>query len=534
MVKAKSAYATRLSSLGSSGSHWSTINALTSRVPSHTSLSCDEAERLNDVFARVFQKEDLDPNSLYGVNESFVPCIVTPEDVRLAISETKSNASGPDAISGVIYRKFSSILSVPLAGIFNMCFAACDFPISWRRANIIAKEKKGTDQHRPISLLPFPSKVLEKLTLWKLLIPSLQRPFNPQQFAYIPGGCGGCTSALTYIRLHTLQHISNTSGYTRILSLDFSKAFDTISHRLILQILADRFGCPAHLIRFVASYLTNRCQRVVSGPHITQWRPASSGVPQGSVLGPLLFAMYVDDACPVNTNTSFVIYADDFNVLHNVSSTQHDKLQEEVDELVKWSRGRKLVLNPSKTQLLTVSRSKAQCAPIVISGTTIYEAANARILGVYFSCDTKWDLQFSTLYARCCRCLSMVKKLWQAGGASRLVWLAYLGLVFSQIAWCWPVLCDVPKSHKQKLLRLELTVARWAGTRPPKALSERLDDVCVRLIKRIASNKNAHPLAEFFQVRDFLPKVRNPRILLPPPSRHSFLQNSFVKYSAWT
>ena len=220
--------------------------------------------------------------------------------------------------------------------------------------------------------------------------------------------------------------------------------------------------------------------------------------------------------------------------IHHVSVTAPDSLQLEADSVAEWATSKRLRLNVRKTQLITISRCSVAPPSVYMNGILIEEKSEMRILGVMFSSTTSWEAQHTLLYERCCRSLSLVKRLWLNNVSPSILWQAYLGLVFSHIAWCWPVICDLPKKHLVKYERLERTVARWSRTAPSQSLTIRLDDIAERLAKRVATHSDKHPLATFFVIRAPTTSLRRQRVLLPPASRHKYFLNTFIRYCSRT
>ena len=147
--------------------------------------------------------------------------------------------------------------------IFTRCIQDCYFPFIWKLADI-CPIPKGNSNYRPISLLPCASKVFERIFVKKFLVPTLKCSFNPYQFGFLPTGFGGCTNAVTYARLDILRHLSTTSGYVRCVQIDLEKAFDKISHSVILSTLQEYVSNQPWILSFVYSFLSDRWQRVIS------------------------------------------------------------------------------------------------------------------------------------------------------------------------------------------------------------------------------------------------------------------------------
>ena len=190
----------------------------------------------------------------------------------------------------------ASEVAYPLRLIFQKCMTIGKFPDSWKYANVVPIHKKGNRQlkmnYRPISLLPICGKILEKIVFDQVysfinvnnLLSNYQSGFRP-----------GDSAIYQFISItSTIYETFEKYDETRALFLDISKAFDKVWHDgLILKLKCN--GISGSLLDFFQNYLQNRYQRVVLNGTVSDWRCINAGVPQGSVLGPLLFLVYVSD-----------------------------------------------------------------------------------------------------------------------------------------------------------------------------------------------------------------------------------------------
>ncbi len=235
----------------------------------------------------------------------------------------------------------------------------CD-PSNWKSANIVAIHKSGSRQnvanYRPISLLPLISKVFERILcnhLWRHVQPAI----SEQQHGFVPGR--DCTTNLTSL-LQEAYSAVDRRGQLDIIYTDFSKAFDRVSHKHLIHKLAS-FNVHSNLLNLLSSYLTYRRHRVVVDGQCSSWHPVPSGVPQGSVLGPMLFSLFINDLPQCITNKS-LLFADDMKVFRPVyNESDCISLQEDIHKISNWCSTWQLNLNFAKCSVLSVTLKKKPC-----------------------------------------------------------------------------------------------------------------------------------------------------------------------------
>lgn len=518
----------------STSEKWKFISKQIKNRSDFSTIDEDKANVLNEQFQSNFTDPDISLFRDIRTSTRHETPSVSEYQIADMIKRCKSNSVGPDGVPGYFYRKFVHVLVYPLTVLFNRCLQAGCFPSSWKLANVLPLSKPN-GEHRPISILPFLSKILERLIRDHLLLPSINKAFDSRQFGFLPNSFGGCTNALLFLRLTILQHLSaKSSNICKLLAIDFKKAFDSLSHLSILNTLAHDFNCPTSVVAMIEDFLSYRFQRVSVNGIVTSWKSVSSGVPQGSILGPLLFVLFINDL-PRLKNSQIVAYADDVTVVHLTDISDELDFQSDIDSFVDWAHKKKLVINDTKTKSLIVSRhSSPPISNVTINGHIIEEASALKILGVFFSSDNRWDFHVDFLFKKCCRALSLVKRIRFNCTNTEIVWQAYIGLVFSQISFCWPVICDLKNCHFKKFEKLDHIVRRWTSDSSKPTLRFMLDKVCIRLINKVSRFSDCHPLSDFFIVRPINSQTRHQRKLLCYQRKSSFYNKSFVKFSKFT
>ena len=277
---------------------------------------------------------------------------VQEDEVRQVINNLKNNKS----VSGKIptrMLKLAAELCIPfLTTLFNSCIESSTFPDELKLAEIIpAFKNKGSNtdksNYRPISLLPIVSKIFERLLVNQLLV------YLEENFSKLLCGFrkGHSTQHTLLNMLRTWQNCIANSGKVGALLIDLSKAFDCLPHDLLLAKL-EAYGISENGCKLLYNYLSNRKQRVRIGSHFSSWLKISLGVPQGSILGPLLFNIFINDLLFTVNNISN--FADD-NTLYACGpslSVVIDKLKHDLHLITNWFKCNSMVANSSKFELI--------------------------------------------------------------------------------------------------------------------------------------------------------------------------------------
>jgi hypothetical protein len=382
-------------------------------------------------------------------------------------------------------------------------------------------------------------KVLEKLVLTEWLLPLLQRPFSPCQFAFIPWiKYRGCCNALTLAKIWTAKALDEGASYVSWLAIDFRKAFDSVSHKMILDTLVNHFCVSNSVVLWIQDYLTGRMQGVITNNSSTSpYLTCGSGVPQGSILGPVLFAMLLDPCLHSSIKTKMIAYADDCTLLHKVMPLEHDTLQDEADLFVKSALTQGLEINPSKCQIIHFlsTHFPSPTAPplILLHGNPLSPVKSIKILGVSFTSDLKWNTHLLYVYKKCARAAYFIKLLHTRGVKGSLLRSACSALVFSHLTYCWPVFCECLLRDLRPLLNLEKRLSKLCN-HPiyDEGLKSYLDNQCVRLARRI-SKLDGHPLEECFLRNPSVStmQLRNTKKFVPLPAKYAAFKNSFTKFA---
>ena len=287
------------------------------------------------------------------VLDSLVLC---EDDVyKVLLNLDPSKAPAPDGLPTMVLMTCARELTPSLCALFNLSLAEGKLPTEWKDALVVPVHKKGKKEdvtnYRPITLLCVVSKVLERC-IFKHFKDFLCPLFDNAQHGFLQGR-STVTQLLAFY--HEIGQSLDKGLQSVILYLDLAKAFGSVSHQRLLLKLS-QYGVSGKLLQWFESYLGQCGQQCWVHGFVSSRSPVLSGVPQGSILGPLLFLVYVNDLPPVIQNR-IALFADDSKCSSVIERLQDcESLQKDLDSLHGWSDNWHLKFNTSKCAVLTVKR----------------------------------------------------------------------------------------------------------------------------------------------------------------------------------
>ena len=324
-------------------------------------------------------------------------------------------SSGSDNISALMLKRCAVAIAPCITRLFNKSISTGTFPSAWKFARIVPIPKGGDRRnpanYRPVSLLSILSKLLEK-HITGLLQDHLSTyaPLSACQWGFTAGR--STTTALISFT-HDIMEAVDKGHEVCSVFFDLSKAFDKVSHPVLIRKLADLSVSPV-LIRWIYSYLSNRCQAVVLDGAQSVTLPVVSGVPQGSVLGPFLFLIYIDKVSSSVTNGSkLAMYADDIVLYRSVSTwVDFSLIQQDISSISNWISDNYLVLNVAKCCYVIFSKKRCGSTPSVplhLGNNILLERRDQiKYLGVTFTSDLSWSRHIETIVKKARRQLGIM------------------------------------------------------------------------------------------------------------------------------
>ncbi|CAM4611597.1 unnamed protein product [Caretta caretta] len=299
------------------------------------------AQYLNKNFPSVFNEasEELRDNGRMTNGNEVMEVDITTSKVEAKLEQLNGTKSGgPQNLNPRILKELAQEIASPLARIFNESVNSGVVPYDGRIANIVLIFKKGKKRdpgnYRPVSLTSVVCKVLEKILKEKVVKDiEVNGNWDKIQHGFTKGR--SCQTKLISF-FEKVTHFLDKGNAVDLIYLDFSKAFDTVPHKKLLAKL-EKMGINMKIERWIRNWLKGRLQRVILKGELSGWKEFTSGVPQGSVLGPMLFNLFITDLGTKSENV-LIKFADDTK-LGGIANTERDRdiIQEDLDNLVNWS-----------------------------------------------------------------------------------------------------------------------------------------------------------------------------------------------------
>jgi exonuclease III len=475
---------------------WKTVNKLLHRTLPQVLPSSESLSLLSQSFATFFSDKihKLHTSLLlnHACSSPHIPPPVTPphfssfssvtmDEISKLLSDSPETNCDLDPIPTSLLKQCSSVLLPTITNIINLSLSTSIFPDQFKNCSVHphlkkpSLDKENLSNYRPISHLSYLSKLTERIVKTRLTEHLTNNNLlNPFQSAYIKGHSTETT--LLSVHDHIIKAMS-LQQITCLTLLDLSAAFDTIDHSILLERLSSWFGITSDALSWIKSYLLNRSFSV----HIEGSKSSSYqllyGVPQGSVLGPLLFILYTSPLSKVisDSSSSHKLYADDTQLYisflaadfsHNIAH-----LEQTVSNVYNWMSSNFLSLNPSKTEFLVIGLpkqlEKLNLPTIHLPNDVILSPVHsARNLGVIFDSNLTFSDHISAVSKSCLYHIRDLRRIRNTIDRTTACTIA-CSLVHSKLDYCNSLLLNLP-STQTKRLQLVINSAARAVTKSPK------------------------------------------------------------------
>ena len=399
-----------------------------------------------------------------NINSMFVEP-VTEKEIEDIIKNLKISSAGWDAISASAVKKsYSSVLS-PLSFVMNLSITCGVFPNELKLARVIPLFKAGDvtsfSNYRPVSVLPLFSKILERLMYSRLLLFINE---NKLLYAFQFGFRKDHSPNLALVYL--VDKISNAledGEFVLGVFLDFSKAFDTVNHDILFSKL-EFYGVRDVSLNWFKSYFNSRQQFVEYNGATSKSQNITCGVPQGSILGPLLFLIYINDLASVSSKIFTLLFADDSNLFlsGNNPNTLIQTMNTEIDKVIDWLKMNKLSLNLKKTHFMLFRRRRARVlldTDLVIDGVKIDMVNKTKFLGVIIDPHLTFKSHILYIKGKVARGVGILNKCKKYLNASTLVTL-YYSFLYPYFNYCNCIWGNTYQSYLTPLIKLQKRAVR--------------------------------------------------------------------------
>ena len=406
---------------------------------------------------KTFPIDVVNPNLLLSLKTT------ASEVKRILQNFDVTKATGADNIPARILKVCSQELSKPLALLFNRSFSLGRVPVQWKLANILpvhkANERDLVDNYRSISLLSIPGKCQERI-VYSAIYSHVSAYLSDWQHGFVKGRSTATQLILTH---HKWARALDEGRQVDVVFLDFSKAFDRVPHQALLHKLSN-FGISGELLKWCEDFLSNRRQRVVIDGYSSSLTDITSGVPQGSILGPLFFVLFINDLPDVVCSASTIaLYADDSKMFRVINCDDDQTLfQNDLDKLYHWSQCNLMDFNSKKCKIMRITKKQVPFTNRVqLSDTVLEEVKEFKDLGILTNNGLSWNSHIDMITAKANRMLGLIKRTCMDLKDECTLKTLYCSLVRSNLEYCSVVWCPFTKRNVNKLERIQRRATRF-------------------------------------------------------------------------
>ena len=512
------------------------------------------AEMFNNYFCEVSRSDGDSKEMVEFVDHPSVKVIaektcddvfdLVPVDVgyirKILDSLDPRKAVGCDKISQRLLRLSSPVIAEPVTRLINYFITNRQWPIVWKSSDVVPvfKKESMTDKtcYRPVSVLTSLSKLYEKV-LFDQIYEAFHWRLSPNLSGFLKGH--SCCTALLKLTEDWRACLDRREAVAAV-AIDLSKAFDSVCHPLLLAKLK-AYGFTHDALETMTAYLTGRRQRVKLDGVYSSWRTVKTGVPQGSLLGPLLFNLYVNDLNYFITSTSLRLYADD--TTHYASDVSPTVLQyiinSDLSVLSRWFSMNFLQINAAKTQAIAIGPSSYQY-DFHLNDSNVHTKDTLKILGVVLDSKLTFKAHIKQQLNKGCAKASALRRIRKFISKDVLVRL-YKAYVLPHLEYCSPLLLGVGNAETTKIettnyfiLRTILGFSKSVSydfllkLADIKSLENRRQFQSLVMLYKCLYDKGAPYISDFFHFRNVPYSLRGLSTRLDlPPFNLEFLHRSF-------
>ena len=386
----------------------------------------------------------------------------TTSDICKTINSLNNSKSlGPDGMPSCMVKSCLPDIASILVKYFNLSLASGHYPDAWKTSHIRPKFKSGSrldpSNYRPINITSILSRILEKIVKEQMSNYFLSlHVISPAQHGFLSNrSCSTC-------QVDFLNHIISLRDEdynVAVLYFDFSKAFDTVSHPRLLQKLKN-LGITDSLILWISSFLSNRKQIIEVNSVLSDPVPVPSGVIQGSVLGPLLFLIYINDITKCIVNGCPYLYADDLKIVYKLKkSTIPDdgsRIQDDLNRLESWCKSWAMKLNVNKCGIMHIGKNNIN-ASLTLNDSALTTLTSVKDLGIIYDQSLSVADHVKTITAKANRSAGFIHRNFTSTKSKVSLYRMY---VRPKLEYCSFVLCIANKSDITKIERVQRKFTR--------------------------------------------------------------------------